>query len=513
MMDPELKKKIVNTISRYEQKCDKLQLEIDSLKSTITHLVDLPAGIHVELDAELDKLKEDISGKVDPLSLQQRITMLAGLMTSLHQQKSNNQEYVITQLGQSADFLQRLVRTPADTRELVKMRQTLKKEKDGEALFKQFNSLLQQVVNSTMKHLDLDEAETKQNKKDGVLVTPQVNESLHQLLNHLAIPSELNDKLGKVKFELEKRLSPSDLTKIIDELTDLVIEAFNIEQNRFRGFLQHITLQLNQFNSYLNTSVNSHQQMHSDSEALESGIQSNIKQIKHHLDNATTVLEMAEKVNLELINIESKVRAYREDQQKKLAEYDKSIEELRADLEQSREDAEEIRNLLSLQKQKINHDTLTGIPNRESYNEHIGEAYQRWQRGMSNLCLAIADIDHFKQINDTYGHLAGDKVLKKIALIFKSSIRAVDFVARYGGEEFVFIFEQTPAEDAAMILEKLRMAIEECQFCYRDDRVDVTVSFGYTEMSELDDLESFFARADLALYESKNGGRNRVTKI
>lgn len=107
-------------------------------------------------------------------------------------------------------------------------------------------------------------------------------------------------------------------------------------------------------------------------------------------------------------------------------------------------------------------------------------------------------------------YLAGDKVLKKVAMIFKSSIRTVDFIARIGGEEFVFIFEQTSSKEAFGILEKLRKLVEDCLFYYRDKKVDVTVSFGLTTVTEEDDIESLFMRADNAMYKAKNAGKNRV---
>ena len=100
-------------------------------------------------------------------------------------------------------------------------------------------------------------------------------------------------------------------------------------------------------------------------------------------------------------------------------------------------------------------------------------------------------------------------MLKKVAAIFKSSMRESDYIARYGGEEFVFIFEDTNGKSALSIVEELRKSLKDCQFVYRDNRVDVTMSFGLTTIVKGDNIESLFIRADTALYLAKDAGRNR----
>lgn len=124
--------------------------------------------------------------------------------------------------------------------------------------------------------------------------------------------------------------------------------------------------------------------------------------------------------------------------------------------------------------------------------------------------MALADIDHFKNINDKYGHLTGDKVLMKIASIFQDSMRSIDFLARYGGEEFVVIFEGLSLEQSKEKLENLRLEIENFHFLFRGNRVPVTVSFGLTNIIQGDDTDSLFTRADEALYKAKNNGRNQI---
>ncbi len=152
-------------------------------------------------------------------------------------------------------------------------------------------------------------------------------------------------------------------------------------------------------------------------------------------------------------------------------------------------------------------DALTGIFNRMKFNKSLTNEIQRAQRYNTPLSLIIFDIDHFKQVNDTYGHLAGDSVLKKIARIITSNLREIDIFARWGGEEFVIQAPGTTLDGAIGLAEKLRNKIECYDFAEPEK---ITMSFGVTTLKNDDNTISFINRADEALYRAKEGGRNQV---
>ena len=126
------------------------------------------------------------------------------------------------------------------------------------------------------------------------------------------------------------------------------------------------------------------------------------------------------------------------------------------------------------------------------------------------MLLAVLDIDHFKRINDGYGHLAGDKVLKIIAGELAKRLRKTDFIARFGGEEFVLLIPSTPLEGGHQLLQTLLDGVEQCPFHFRGERVTITLSAGLTAFAGGEDSDKVFERADQALYRAKSGGRNRV---
>ncbi len=190
---------------------------------------------------------------------------------------------------------------------------------------------------------------------------------------------------------------------------------------------------------------------------------------------------------------------------RRLSLLQESIQNYKNEIAQANQKAEELEREAML-------DSLTGIHNRRAYGLRIREEFRRFHRDGQVFSLALIDVDHFKQINDRYGHRTGDRCLKEIAARIKGGLRSSDFLARYGGEEFVAILAGTNRTDARTVAEKIRSVIERTHFRYRDTEIPVTISLGVTEVMSSDGgTEAIFVRADDAMYESKKSGRNRVT--
>jgi diguanylate cyclase len=168
-----------------------------------------------------------------------------------------------------------------------------------------------------------------------------------------------------------------------------------------------------------------------------------------------------------------------------------------------------LRERLQQERAQALRDPLTRIANRLAYEERMAAEYLRWKRYRRPLMLAVIDIDHFKRINDTYGHKSGDRVLQIVARLLASSVRETDFLARYGGEEFVLLMPETDSEGARNVAEKLRQWVAEAETHFHGQRVQVTVSCGLAQIADGDNETTLFERADQALYRAKQGGRNR----
>lgn len=165
---------------------------------------------------------------------------------------------------------------------------------------------------------------------------------------------------------------------------------------------------------------------------------------------------------------------------------------------------------LTVIKEMSIRDELTGAYNRRHIIEQFENERQRVSRGGARFSLVMLDIDHFKAVNDTLGHLAGDEVLRGTSDVIRSTLRSVDLYGRFGGEEFLIIMTQTDIEGAMICVERVRKAVEQKRFPSLGNDFRVTASLGLTDYRENEKIDTTIARADRALYRAKEAGRNRV---
>lgn len=155
-------------------------------------------------------------------------------------------------------------------------------------------------------------------------------------------------------------------------------------------------------------------------------------------------------------------------------------------------------------------DALTGAYNRAFLDQTLEREMEICRRQQGSLALLMLDLDHFKSINDNYGHCVGDTVIKEVVNCINQSIRQTDICFRYGGEEFLVMLNNASIKDVYHISERIRQSINNERFMYEKEPFKVTASIGFTQMQAFDNQESLIERADQALYQAKNNGRNQV---
>ncbi len=217
----------------------------------------------------------------------------------------------------------------------------------------------------------------------------------------------------------------------------------------------------------------------------------------------TDDVDEIKKIKLELLKATENIKNKTENIHKKLTEADRMIKQAQEKMKKLEEEMEKA-------KKQALYDGLTGAYTRAVFNDRIVKEIEKAKREGKKLCFMMIDIDHFKKINDTYGHQTGDLVLKILIKQIKKVIRDFDFLARYGGEEFCIILPDTDIKTANEIAERIRKKIEKTKFIYKGEKFPVTISIGVTELNKNDNEKTIIERADRALYKAKNSGRNRV---
>ncbi len=238
------------------------------------------------------------------------------------------------------------------------------------------------------------------------------------------------------------------------------------------------------------------------------------------IDNTTVGVEKVREVKRELQTIDKNSGDFETIKQKLLKIADtlefetKQLGEIMSKedmiISQMQQKIKKLESALKKAKQESKVDFLTGLVSKRGLDEELNRVDKSYRRYHIPYSIGFFDIDHFKNINDTYGHEAGDLILKQLGKLFLELKRDVDIIGRYGGEEFLAILPNTPLEGAQVFAEKIRSRVEAFRFVYKGAEVPVTISAGVASCTEFDLQKALIEEADRRLYEAKRNGRNQV---
>jgi diguanylate cyclase len=350
-------------------------------------------------------------------------------------------------------------------------------------------------------------------------IAGHVEPLLLRILESIHITGESVNLVESIRRSVIKGLNWYDFVAILEQILLVLRNATDGQRAEFQGFLSGVTEGLAQVQAFVDHSKRNTDKNSAAEVELDTTVRAQIQGIRTAVESSDNDIEaLKSSVQSQIESIISSLdgfRAQRTDEDHALSAEMRALTERIASLEH---ESSELRLNLARQQENSTKDKLTELPNREAYDLRLRQLLDEWLHGASfqrrdddrALCLAVADVDFFKNINDSYGHLAGDKVLKIIAREMVSRLREKDFIGRYGGEEFVIIMPDTRPADAEHVLNKLRLAIAAIPFHFKERQIQITISFGVVEALREDSPETIFDRADKALYRAKENGRNRV---
>ena len=342
--------------------------------------------------------------------------------------------------------------------------------------------------------------------------TETVRDILVQLLERLTLPDEFSRQVEQIRTHILKRDEDEQWDGVLGEIADLVqaIRAQSLQEKQgIEDFLKQLGERLQEVDRQLAQSETYYDDTRDAGRKLDNQVQQEISGISDSVREATDLGQLKGAVQTHIDVILTHMEGHREAEQQRYAEAKQEIAVMSERMKAMESETEALRSRIDDERTQAKTDALTGIPNRLAWEERLEQEIARWKRFGTPLVLVMWDVDHFKNINDRFGHKAGDKVLRTIAHVLADNVRETDFVARYGGEEFIQLMTGSSIEDCLAVAETLRAAIEATGFHFRDERVTITASCGLAEYRDNDTADQCFERADKAMYRAKHTGRNR----
>lgn len=361
--------------------------------------------------------------------------------------------------------------------------------------------------------------------EDNFLEDKYLSLFIHSKEIYLEVAGELKKVLSSGYREniclLETRTNQAQTVKefnqlrshMLNLLQEYIAESSN-DKAQAVFFAEEISRRILDMDKKIFSSLESFQKNHAMNQDFNTKLESNIQELKAAVTIGSPIKELSHTINEKIELISQTLH------QKKIQDFitgkkiEKRIATLKSGMKKVRDGFNEIREKNHLLKNEVNTDYLTGVASKKAYEFCITKEMERFLRYKRTFSLIVFDIDHFKTINDTHGHIIGDQCLREICVKIKPVLRNTDILARIGGDEFVILLSETESQEARIVGEKLRQLVEKTEFIYKEQTIPITLSLGITHAMAADmDYETVFKRADTALYKAKQSGRNQMVAM
>jgi len=503
-----------------QSKNDLPQKEIEQIVQSILTL-------KKDKDADASRTNQLVTNVIQLLSNERQFDQYSNIVDEINDGIQDNSVEPVTQLKSINDVITNINKSSAKDKQkpdtfkvfLKKLAEHQDTESSLAELCKKSIALKNEQEKLKVINQCIEKINSQTPHKDSNTSTPAISEKeseftighLITMLDWITIPGKSQAKLDTLKQQLEQRSGGADIGNLLRRIALTISNAYmevQAELIETEGFLKKVTHQLNEITLQVADIETLENESFSNSVSISTEMEKQINLIQTGVDEADSIENIKKTINTRIEVIQNNMDQFISVEQSRKKTSDESHKVLTDRLSNMETETEKLRLCIEEERSKAYTDALTKIPNRMSFDERISQEFQRWQRYNNKLSLCLIDIDKFKNVNDTYGHKAGDIVLKTVVQKCISKVRGSDFFCRYGGEEFALILPETNLSTAITVAESLRESIERCPFQYGDKTVPITISCGLAEFKGKDNLDTIFKRADKALYKAKDSGRN-----
>jgi diguanylate cyclase (GGDEF)-like protein len=408
----------------------------------------------------------------------------------------------------------------------------LKKNADKTLLEKSFNQIKDTIITETE-----DDLQSLKNKKKGKSLgilgkwvkTEEISRGDGEIEHALKLTQMFQDLIDEFKLifvneYLEKLLTIEKVMlnasnidefniigKSIVDLLQEYIANVNSDREQTSLFIKEISKKVIDIDSIITESFSSFNDSESSHDNFHEFLESNISDLEKSVNVGKTIEELRTSVGSRLSVINESIRKQKLEAVSTRRDSDKRFSRLAGYFGKMKKNMEFANKKAKILEKELNIDPLTGAANRRAYKKRMVEEMDRFLRYNTIFSVLIFDIDHFKEINDNYGHSIGDICLKEIIKRVKKLLRKSDLLARFGGDEFVVFMPETDKKGVIDAAQRFLQTVEKIEFLHRDEKVKITISIGATQVQKGDKrFSSVFNRMDSALYEAKDNGRNIV---
>lgn len=365
------------------------------------------------------------------------------------------------------------------------------------------------------KELQLDN-EVKELKESFSKMFPGADNGDDVLLKEVSqFIKDISSQVQSNESELIKQeeISVDKCPMIFANIVKMVSLEIESHQNKVEGFIKQISNSINSANDIAKSSDEFSKEHNDNISMMDQSVTENISDLTSALHESQQDSNLTCKLEQSISKLTQAIDEYKEREEKIIKDNEEKIHDLSNKLSQAKAETDSLTKHLQEQKVLARKDALTELPNRVAYYDKLQVEMKKVKEGEGQLYLAVADIDHFKKLNDTYGHLTGDNVLKQVAKVLRVGLQLNDFVGRYGGEEFVLLLRDRTPEKATQIIDNIRKNLQKIPFHYRsgdrNEKITITISIGLALYNPNETEDDCFKRADSALYEAKKT-RNKV---
>jgi diguanylate cyclase len=498
------KEKYLNLLDKQEQSTESYREKEDLLCKVIIRLIIATTGFDPLLDPHLLGIRDQLKNGINSHALKNELVKFTHSVAQIKHSPHPNQPASTKTLF---DFLLRHYTTENQQNALKLLKTKTESVKFETAA--QSNQLFISILEAIEPGNDASAPDIIANHIDISIVSRQ----LLLFLEAIEIPSIFSQQEQTAKQQLAAtNQTAKDFEATLNKFFKLLLKIKQHNRSEQQGidkFLSHITEQLAALDVSVMGASSSAQKSAENRSRLDQSVSEQMKELQLSSSNATKLEPLKGIINSRLATIAKEIQEHTQKEAIQRQKTQQQLDDLIDKIKDMESESCDLKSKLKIANTQALRDTLTSLPNRNSYNERMEIELAHWKRYHSPLSLIIWDIDRFKNINDSYGHKAGDKVLLLIAKQLSDHSRTTDFISRFGGEEFIMLLPNTDRQSALVLANQLRQTIEKTGFNANGTSVSITISCGVTEFTLDDTEESVFERADQALYQAKELGRNQ----